>query len=64
MLPGYARKRQLAPDQVEEYLISRIPLGRLCTPEDVAGVAVFLASENGSYLTGQSLNVNGGSLMY
>lgn len=63
MLPAYADKRQMAPEQVPEYLVSRIPLRRLCTPEDVAGVAVFLASADGSYLTGQALNVNGGALM-
>ncbi len=63
MLPAYAEKRHMAPEQVEEYLVSRIPLHRLCTPEDVAGVAVFLASADGSYLTGQALNVNGGALM-
>ena len=63
MLPAYAEKRHMAPEQVAEYLVSRIPLGRLCTPEDVAGVAVFLASADGDYLTGQALNVNGGALM-
>jgi sorbitol-6-phosphate 2-dehydrogenase len=63
MLPAYAGKRNLAPERVMEYLIGRIPLGRLCTPEDVAGVAVFLASADGGYLTGQALNVNGGALM-
>jgi sorbitol-6-phosphate 2-dehydrogenase len=63
MLPAYAEKRHMAPEQVAEYLVSRIPLGRLCTPEDVAGVAVFLASADGGYLTGQALNVNGGALM-
>jgi len=63
MLPAYAEKRQMAPEQVPEYLVSRIPLRRLCTPEDVAGVAVFLAGADGGYLTGQALNVNGGALM-
>jgi NAD(P)-dependent dehydrogenase (short-subunit alcohol dehydrogenase family) len=63
MLPAYAEKRHIAPEQVAEYLVSRIPLRRLCTPEDVAGVAVFLASADGGYLTGQALNVNGGALM-
>jgi sorbitol-6-phosphate 2-dehydrogenase len=63
MLPAYAVKWHMAPEQVAEYLVSRIPMGRLCTPEDVAGVAVFLASADGGYLTGQALNVNGGALM-
>ena len=36
------------------------PLGRLGTPADLAGVVVFLASDDGSYITGQALNVTGG----
>lgn len=40
-----------------------VPLRRLGTPEDVAGVAVFLASPLSDYLTGAMLDVNGGSLM-
>jgi len=37
-----------------------IPLGRLEEPEDVAGVVVFLASEDAAYMTGQSINITGG----
>ena len=40
-----------------------IPLRRLGTPEDVAGVAVFLASSHSDYMTGAMLDVNGGTLM-
>ena len=36
------------------------PLGRLGTPADLAGVVAFLASDDGSYITGQALNVTGG----
>ncbi|HLZ07198.1 MAG TPA: SDR family oxidoreductase, partial [Chloroflexota bacterium] len=46
-----------------EYLRQRtagVPLGRIGQPEDVANVVAFLASPNASYLTGQSLNVDGG----
>ena len=42
----------------------KIPLGRLCEPRDVANAAVFLASDESSYLTGQSLNVSGGTIMH
>ena len=41
----------------------KIPLGRLCRPEDVAQAAVFLASEDASYITGQAINISGGSVM-
>ena len=41
-------------------LAEGIPLGRLGTPEDVAQAAVFLASDASAYITGQTINVNGG----
>ncbi|TAJ48960.1 MAG: SDR family oxidoreductase [Herbiconiux sp.] len=40
------------------------PLGRLADPDDVAGVAVFLASADAGYMTGQAVNVTGGMLMH
>jgi NAD(P)-dependent dehydrogenase (short-subunit alcohol dehydrogenase family) len=40
------------------------PLGPLAQPQDVAGVALFLASDDGDYLTGQSINVTGGMIMH
>jgi 3-oxoacyl-[acyl-carrier protein] reductase len=42
---------------------SKIPLGRLGTPEDIAGAVCFLASDAASYITGQVLAVNGGMYM-
>jgi NAD(P)-dependent dehydrogenase (short-subunit alcohol dehydrogenase family) len=44
-------------------VIRNIPLGRLATPEDVAGCVLFLVSEAANYLTGITLDVNGGQLM-
>jgi NAD(P)-dependent dehydrogenase (short-subunit alcohol dehydrogenase family) len=41
-------------------VIDRIPVGRLGTPEDLSPMIVFLASEEGSYVTGQTFHVNGG----
>jgi sorbitol-6-phosphate 2-dehydrogenase len=63
MLERYAQKRGIPPGSVEQYLTSQIPLGRLCAPEDVANLAVFLASEDSNYMTGQALNISGGSEM-
>ena len=43
--------------------VGRIPLGRPGSPEDVAGLVTFLASDDASYITGQAIHVNGGSIM-
>jgi len=64
MLDDYARKRNLKPEEVRPYLKRKIPMGRLCTPEDVARTAVFLASDESDYLTGQAINVSGGTVMH
>lgn len=53
----------LAPGEVLKQRIAGIPLGRVETPEDVAGVAAFLASDDSGYMTGQSLLVDGGIFM-
>jgi len=60
----YARKRNLKPEEVRPYLVSRIPLGRVCEPDEVARVAVFLASDDASYITGQAINLTGGAVMH
>lgn len=44
-------------------ILGRIPAGRLGTGEDVAAACAFLASEEGGYVTGQTLHVNGGMAM-
>jgi NAD(P)-dependent dehydrogenase (short-subunit alcohol dehydrogenase family) len=44
--------------------VRQIPLGRLARPEELAGVVVFLASDHASYVTGATINVSGGFLMY
>jgi NAD(P)-dependent dehydrogenase (short-subunit alcohol dehydrogenase family) len=62
-IEDYARKRGLAVDQVRPYLEEKVPMGRLCTVEDVAGTAVFLASDEAAFITGQAVNVTGGLVM-
>ena len=52
------------PRQIFDSAIKdRIPLGREQTPEDIAYVAAFLASDYARNITGQAINVNGGSHM-
>lgn len=45
-------------------LVRQVPLGRLAAPAEVAGITVFLASDHASYVTGATVNVSGGFLMY
>ena len=59
-----AELRGVTPDQVRQFYIDDTPLGRLEEPEDVARVMVFLASEAASFMTGQAINVTGGSWMH
>ena len=51
------------PEAQRDALIQQIPLSRLGTPEDIAKSVTFLASEGGAYITGQTINVNGGMVM-
>ena len=50
-------------DEIKEQLKSSIPLGRLGTPDDVANLVCFLASDEAGYITGQTFNVDGGMVM-
>ena len=60
----YGRKRGMPPEAVRPYLEEKNPMGRLCLPEDVARAAVFLASDDAAYITGQAINISGGSVMH
>ncbi|MDY0136068.1 MAG: 3-oxoacyl-ACP reductase FabG [Thiomicrospira sp.] len=51
------------PQVQRDTLIQQIPLSRLGSPEDIAKAVTFLASDGGAYITGQTLNVNGGMVM-
>jgi len=50
-------------DKQRETILGRIPMGRLGTPAEVAAAVVYLASGEASYVTGQTLHVNGGMVM-
>ena len=51
------------PEEEKRRLRERIPLGRLARPQDVAAAALFLASPEAAFITGEVLDVNGGFLM-
>ena len=50
-------------EKVKLYLTSRIPMGKLGTGEDVSNCVAFLSSESASYITGETIHVNGGMYM-
>ena len=55
---------EVLPDSVKEQMTTTIPLGRPGTPSDVAKAVLFLCSDAAAYITGQTLNVDGGMVMY
>ena len=51
-------------DEVKGKILENVPLGRMGLPSDVANVCLFLASKDADYVTGQTLLVDGGMIMY
>ena len=65
--PGITDTAQPRGHQTEEQIYAqgqRIPLGRIGQPEDLAGPAVFLASDAAGFITGQTILANGGGIMW
>jgi NAD(P)-dependent dehydrogenase (short-subunit alcohol dehydrogenase family) len=62
ILTELARTAVLGNKEAERKILSRTPLGRMGDPEEVANVAVFLASDDASYVTGQTIYPDGGRL--
>lgn len=64
--PGYIDTDMVraVPENVLEKIVSRIPVGRLGQPEEIARGVVFLASEDAGFITGSTLSINGGQHMY
>merc|ERR1711936_517143 len=62
ILPGFIKTpmTDVVPDKVKQAFVSQIPLGEFGLPVDIAEVAAFLASSRSKYITGATLDVNGG----
>jgi 3-oxoacyl-[acyl-carrier protein] reductase len=62
LAPGYIATDMTAvlPDKVKDIMLEKIPLKRVGTPQDIANAALFLASDESAYITGQVLPVDGG----
>ena len=63
--PGFVRSpmTDALSEQQQAGLLERIPAGRIGEPGDIAGAAVFLASDEAAWVTGQTIHVNGGMAM-
>lgn len=63
--PGFIQTEMTAklPEDLKQKMLAAIPLHSFGTPEDVAGVCVFLASAESAYITGQTIVVDGGMVM-
>ncbi len=60
LIGGIARIRNISPSEAQKRAEMSIPLGRICTPEEVANVAVFVASERASFMNGAVITLDGG----
>lgn len=62
ILTELAKKAVMASPEARRTILSRTPMGRCGEPEEVASIAAFLASDDASYMTGQTMYVDGGRL--
>lgn len=54
---------KLASKEINQTMLERTPLGRFGTPEEIADLVLFLSSEASGYITGETININGGWFM-
>ena len=64
LAPGYIATSMVEeiPEDKQDKILARIPMGRFGTPEDVAEAVIFLSSDGASYITGQVLTIDGGMI--
>ncbi len=64
--PGYVLTDMVraVPEKVLEKIVARIPVGRLGDPDDIARAVMFLVADDAGFITGSTLDVNGGQQMY
>ena len=63
--PGFIQSpmTDILNEDQKNLIMEKIPMKRFGLPKDIANLAIFLASDNSSYITGQTFHVNGGMLM-
>lgn len=63
--PGFIESQmtEILPEELKQKYLEKIALGRFGTPEEVANVVAFLASEEAGYITGQVIDIDGGLVM-
>lgn len=64
LIPQYAKKLNVSPLEVEQLYIDKVPLKRGCDYQDVLNSILFYGTEKASYMTGQSINITGGQVMF
>jgi acetoacetyl-CoA reductase len=65
--PGYIGTKMVTAireDILRDKIIPQIPVGRLGKPEEIAGLIIYLASDEAAFLTGANISINGGQHMY
>jgi NAD(P)-dependent dehydrogenase (short-subunit alcohol dehydrogenase family) len=59
----FAKNENLAPGEKKKQVGQAVPFGRMGTPDDLTGMAVFLATDEAKYIVAQTFNVDGGNWM-
>jgi acetoacetyl-CoA reductase len=64
--PGYIATDMVMaiPEEVRNKIVAQIPMGRLGTPEEIASLVAYLASESAGFITGANFSANGGQFMH